>query len=121
MSWEDIIKIGYIPSDARKRSAPAINWLDAFDKFGFDDGAENTGQTEEIADFLADNKYYAQLNVSGGHNTYIFQIYDSEGERAYPIDKAGSRYGTRDMFPPKLLKLLDGKYGKSMKSEHIKS
>ena len=33
MNWEDIIKIGYIPSDARKRSAPTINWLDAFDKF----------------------------------------------------------------------------------------
>ena len=121
MNWEDIIKVGYIPSDARKRSAPTINWLDAFDKFGFDDGEENKGQTEEIADFLADNKYYAQLNASGGHNTYIFQIYDSEGERAYPNEKAGSRYGKRNMFPPKLLKLLDGKYGKSTKSEHIKS
>jgi len=108
MDWENILK-------------KEINWLDAFDKFGFDDGYENEGYTDEIADFLEDNKYYAQSINAGGHNTYIFQIYDSEGERAYPIDKAGSRYGTRDMFPPKLLKLLDGRYGKSTKSEHIKS
>ena len=117
--WKDIIKIGYIPSDARKRSAPTINWLDAFDKFGFNDGADNIGQTEDIADFLEDNKYYAQLTYAGSHNTYISRIEDFDGEKAYPIEGETSRYGTRDMLSPKLLKLLDDKYGKSMKSKHI--
>tara|TARA_R100000231_G_scaffold89779_1_gene67817 strand:- start:679 stop:1044 length:366 start_codon:yes stop_codon:yes gene_type:complete len=121
MSWEDIIKIGYIPSDARKRSAPTINWLDAFDKFGFDDGAENKGQTEDIVDFLEDNKYKSHLTYAGGHNTYISRIEDFDGEKVYPIEGESSRYGKRRFFPPKLLKLLDGKYGKSTKSEHIKS
>ena len=65
MNWEDIIKVGYIPSDARKRSAPTINWMDAFHKFGFDDGHEYSGQTEEIAMFLQKNGYSAQLVEAG--------------------------------------------------------
>tara|TARA_R100000700_G_C3135449_1_gene119103 strand:+ start:461 stop:829 length:369 start_codon:yes stop_codon:yes gene_type:complete len=122
MNWEDIIKVGYIPSDARKRSAPTINWLDAFDKFGFDDGAENTGQTEEIAEFLRKNGYLAHLVEAGGHNTYISAVIEKGEGIAYPKDGIKFRRSPdREYFKSELLKLLDGKYGKSMKSEHIKS
>ena len=124
MSWEDIIKVGYIPSDARKRSAPTINWMDAFDKFGFDDGYENDGQTEEIAEFLEKNGYSAQLVEAGGHNTYITAV-NEIGEMRSAYNRGGNRNirgsPERKHFIPKLLKLLDEKYGKSMKSEGIKS
>ena len=123
MNWEDILKIGYIPSDAKERSAPTINWMDAFDKFGFDDGHEYKGQTEEVADFLYENGYLAQLTHAGGHNTYITAVKE-EGEIRSAYNRGGNRsiWGSpeRKHFIPKLLKLLDGKYGKSMKSEGIK-
>tara|TARA_R100001443_G_scaffold72179_1_gene80266 strand:- start:37 stop:420 length:384 start_codon:yes stop_codon:yes gene_type:complete len=126
MNWEDIIKVGFIPSDARKRSTPTMNWMDAFDKFGFDDGEENKGQTEEIADFLSKNGYKTQLIEAGGHNTYIKWVV-KEPEKfqnrlyEYPTDSRRHRGSpSRDSFDKELLKLLDDKYGKSMKSEGIK-
>lgn len=126
MNWEDIIKIGYIPSDARKRSASTINWMDAFDKFGFDDGHEYNGQTEEIAEFLQKNGYSAQLVEAGGHNTYIKSVVKLPEKfqnrlYEYPTDSRRHRDApSRDSFDKELLKLLDDKYGKSMKSEGIK-
>jgi len=126
MTWEDIIKVGYIPSDAKERSAPTINWMDAFHKYGFDDGEENNGQTEEIADFLSKNGYKTQLIEAGGHNTYIKWVV-KEPEKyqhrlyEYPTDSRRYRDApSRDSFTKELLKLLDGKYGKSMKSKGVK-
>ena len=121
MNWEDIIKVGYIPSDARKRSTPTMNWMDAFHKFGFDDGEEYKGQTEEVVDFLYENGYLAQFVESGGHNTYISAVIEKGEGIAYPKDgKMFPSTPSRRDFIPKLLKLLDDKYGKSMKSEGIK-
>ena len=121
MNWEDIIKIGYIPSDARERSTPTMNWMDAFDKFGFDDGAEYKGQTVEISEFLRKNGYLAHLVEAGGHNTYISAVIEKGEGIAYPKDGIKfPRSPDREYFKPELLKLLDDKYGKSMKSEHIK-
>ena len=107
MTWENILK--------RK-----INWLDAFDKFGFDDGAEYEGQTEKIADFLEENMYSPTLVSAGAHNTYISRILDDDGKKVYPRKGEHSRYGERYLFSKKLLKLLDDEYGRSKESEHIK-
>ena len=108
MDWENILK-------------KEINWLDAFDKFGFDDGYENEGYTDEVVDFLEKEGYRVHMTFASGHNEYIPQIDDSEGNRVYPKDEKRTRYATRDKFPTELLKLLDAKFGKSMKSEGIKS
>ena len=120
MTWEDIIKIGYIPSDARKRSAPTINWMDAFSKYGFDDGYENTGQTEEIAEYLRKHDYEVKV-LTGGHNTYIRSVISTKEDGDEIHFSVGGRSPERQDFSHELLKLLDGKYGKSMKSEGIKS
>lgn len=114
MDWENILK-------------KEINWLDAFHKFGFDDGHEYNGQTEEIADFLGTKGYLSYVTKSGGHNTFIRAIHKrtlSEGydkEKVYPLDSKESRSGAREDFAPELLKLLDDRYGKSTESEGITS
>ena len=121
MNWEDIIKVGYIPSDARERGAPTINWMDAFHKFGFDDGEEYKGQTESIANFLEKRGYTPHIVEAGGHNTYISAVMEGEKGIAYP--KGGKMFPsmpTRRDFDSELLKVLDDKYGKSEKPEGIK-
>ena len=94
MDWENILK-------------KDINWLDAFHKFGFNDGENYTGQTEAIAGFLGTKGYLSYVTKSG--------------EKVYPLDSEESRSGTREDFAPELLKLLDDRYGKSTKSEGITS
>lgn len=120
MSWEDIIKIGYIPSDAKERGTATINWMEAFDKFGFDDGHENNGQTEAIAQYLRKNNY--EVNVlTGGHNTYIRSVLLKKPKSSLELHYGfNNRSAERNDFNPKLLELLDRRYGKSMKSEGIK-
>ena len=114
MNWENILK-------------KDINWLDAFHKFGFNDGENYTGQTEAIAGFLGTKGYLSYVTKSGGHNTFIRAIYKrtiAEGydkEKVYPLDSEESRSGAREDFAPELLKLLDDRYGKSTKSEGITS
>ena len=106
MNWEDILK--------------RMNWMDAFDKYGFDDGYENTGQTEEIARYLRKHDY--EVNVlTGGHNTYIRSVISTKGVRDDIQFSIGGRSPKRSDFSPELLKLLDKRYGESTKSEGLRS
>lgn len=96
MTWQDILK-------------QKINWLDAFDKYGFNDGQDNRGQTEEIADFL-ESKGYTPMVVSGAHNTYIGEI-AKDGDTVLERNQSHDR----DDLPSQLAKLLDNRFGKAVK------
>ena len=133
MNWEDILKVGFIPADAGERqmlNTGGVNWMDAFDKYGFDDGHENNGQTEAIAQYL--RRYDLEVNVlTGGHNTYIRSVLQKEPQKGVDNYKqgitltgeihfgVGGRSPERKDFSPKLLELLDKIYGKSTKSSGI--
>jgi hypothetical protein len=100
MTWQDILK-------------QKINWLDAFDKYGFNDGQDYTGQTEEVANFL-EREGYTPMIFSGAHNTYIGKLLKLGGmDGDIVLDKSNSH--DRDAFPPQLAKLLDDKFGKAVK------
>ena len=96
MTWQNILK-------------QKINWLDAFDKYGFNDGQDNRGHTDSIVDFLYDEGYTPMV-VGGGHNVYISQIKKDDD-----IVLERNQSHDRSDFPAELAKLLDDKFGKAVK------
>ncbi|MEZ5857129.1 MAG: hypothetical protein R3D67_21200 [Hyphomicrobiaceae bacterium] len=81
-------------------------WEDAFDKFGFDDGA-GLVETQAVVDVLQAAGYRCKSHVWGLHNTVIVSIKTADGEEVIPETATIGYDEPREYLPSEIVGLLD--------------
>jgi len=84
------------------------NWVDAFDKFGFDDG-DGQIETPMVVWALEEAGYNVESTDWGLHNNVIISI-KKDSVELIPYDNPEYRFGysdPHDYFPEYLVNLLD--------------
>ena len=104
------MKQPHVPTTPRREFV--LPWEDAFDKFGFGDGAYG-GITFDIADVLEDNGYDVNVSNYGFHNAVIFSI-KHNGQELMPVDDPEVTIGYSDprtYLPQEIQILLEDVFG----------
>lgn len=74
-------------------------WLEAFDKFGFDDGDGWNG-THLVVDAIESLGYECDTDSWGCHNYMIFDVKDKEGKSVYTGDDPEIGYDDPNSYLP---------------------
>lgn len=87
-----------------------INWKEAFNKYGFGDGAE-CEKTDVVARFLKAKGYEARTEEWGPHNIVFGHIAKDD---VVIMDSSGYNYeeDPAKQIGEELVQLLDGRFGK---------
>jgi hypothetical protein len=94
-----------------------INWCDAFNKFGYEDG-DGKVWTSTVADYLQSIGYEVEYEGWGMHNTVITKLVDSNGKHIisddYDLNKFVLGYDDPRKYLPKgLIEKLDTEFGEA--------
>ena len=87
-----------------------INWTDAFNKFGFDNG--NRTQTDEVGGYIESLDMEVAFWDYEYYNSVIAHIYHPALKQIVPQRARPGFSNPRDWLPPWLLELLDTRYGR---------
>lgn len=93
-------------------------WEEAFDKFGFDDGACHI-ETPQVARVLVDAGYEAEYAYLGLHNQVILSI-KRDGVELIGSINPGARIGycnPRTYLPGEIVELLDSEFPETADEE----
>lgn len=92
------------------------SWEEAFDKFGFSDGA--FAMTEHVADALHARGYLVEVEAWGIHNVIVASIKTKRGKELIPLDRIQFGYDdARGYLPKRIVKLLDAAFPDGLEVE----
>lgn len=101
-------------NSAKPTPISGINWADAFNKYGYDEG-DGVVHTQRIVEFLESKGYQAEYEPWGHYNTLIVELIDPNGKLVIRVGEGKYQLGFDDphrYLPAKLIEMLDEEFGK---------